>query len=97
MEIKEEELEDEATKVKDEGVEEDKETEERVEVNEGEREEDKREENEAKLMEYKEKEGEEITPKEPPKINKTRRRRNIVVGWLCSKIVKAFVKKKVLL
>ena len=78
-------------------MEEDKETEERVEVKEGEQEEDKREENEAKLMEYKEKEGEEITPKEPPKINKTRRRRNIVVGWLCSKIVKAFVKKKVLL
>ena len=97
MEIKEEELEDEATKVKDEGVEEDKETEERVEVKEEEQEKDKREENEVKFKECKEEEGEEITLKELPKIKKTRRRPNIIVGWLCSKIVKAFVKKKVLL
>ena len=97
MEIKEEELEDEATKVKKEERKEDKDIEERVVVKEGEQENDKREENEAILEEYKEKEGEEITPKEPPKMNKTRKRRNIIVGWLCSKIVKAFVKKKVLL
>ena len=99
MEIREEKLEDETTKVKEEEVEEDKdkETEERVEVKEGEQEKDKKEENEAKLKECKEEGGEERTLKEPPKIKKTRRRRNLTVGWLCSKIVKAFVKKKVLL
>ena len=57
----------------------------------------KREGNEAKLKECEQEEGEEITLKEPPKIKKTRRRRNIIVGWLCSKIVKAFVKNNILL
>ena len=95
MEIKEEELEDEATKVKE--VAENKETEERLEVKEGEQEKDKKEENEAELEECKEEEREGMTLTEPPKMKKTRRRRNIIVGWLCSKIVKAFVKKKVLL
>ena len=44
-----------------------------------------------------EEEGEEILLNEPPKTNKTRRKRNIPVGWLCCRIVKAFVKKNVLL
>ena len=95
-ELKEEELEDEATKVKEEEVEEDKKTEEIVEIKE-EQGEDKREENEVKLKEFEEEGREEILLNEPPKIDKTRRRRNILVGWLCSKIVKAFVKKNVLL
>ena len=98
MKIKEEELEDEATKVKEEEVEEDKKTEERVKVKEGQQGEEKRKENEAKFKE-REQEGnaEEILLNEPPEIGKTRRRRNILVGWLCSRIVKAFVKNKVLL
>ena len=57
---------------------------------------DKREGNEAKLKECEQEEGEDITLKEPPKIKKTRRLRNIIVGWLCSKIVKASVKNNIL-
>ena len=83
--------------VNEEEVEEDKETEERLVVEEGEQEDDKREENVAKLKECEQEEGEEITLKEQPKIKIPRRRRNIIVGWLCSKIVKAFVKNKILL
>ena len=97
MEIKDEELEDEAIKVKEEEGKEDKDIEERVVVKEGEQENDKREENEAKLKGYRKEEGEETALKEPSKIKKTCRRRNIIVGWLCSKIVETFVKKRVLL
>ena len=75
-------------------MEEDKETEERVVVKEREQEDDKRGEN---VKECEQEEGEEITLKEQPKIKNPRRRRNIIVGWLCSKIVKAFVKNKILL
>ena len=68
-----------------------------MKVKEGEQGEDKREENETKLKECEEAEGEKITLNEPQKIKKTWKRRNIVAGWLCRKIVKAFVKNKVLL
>ena len=34
-------------------------------------------------------------PSEQPR--RSRRKKNIIVGWLCSKIVKAFVKSKTLL
>ena len=60
-------------------------------------EENEEEEDGVKFTEGEEKEGQGKLQKKLPKINKTRRRRNILVGWLCSRIVKAFVKKKVLL
>ena len=77
--------------------EEDRKTEERMAVKEQEQEEEKRKEYEAKLNEREEEGREEILLNETPKIKKTRSGRNILVGWLCSRIVKAFVKKNVLL
>ena len=56
------------------------------------------EEDEVKVRwEHEEEEGEGTVQKELPKIKQTRRRRNIIVGWLYSKIVKGSVQKKVLL
>ena len=55
-------------------------------VKEGEQEVDMEEHEVNVRREHEGEEGEGTVQKELPKINKTRRRRNIIVGWLCSKI-----------
>ena len=75
----------------------DNKTEERMKAKQEEQGEDKTEGNETKLRKREEEEEEETLLNESPKINKSRRKRNILVGWLCCRIVKAFVIKNDLL
>ena len=62
-------------------------------VKEGDQKRDKEEDEVNVIWEQEKEEKEQEVQKELPKINQMRRKRNIIVGWLCSKMLKFSLKK----